>query len=70
MTSGIVSDQGWSLCPLHWQVDALPLSPPGRPEHGVLTTGWPGSPTLLKSTEDPPKLLFFCVSYIYHYLSY
>ena len=28
---GIVLDQGSNLCPLHWQVDALPLHHPGSP---------------------------------------
>ena len=29
--SGIFLDQGSNLCPLHWQVDALPLHHPGSP---------------------------------------
>ena len=27
---GVISDQGWNLCLLHWQADSLPLSHQGN----------------------------------------
>ena len=31
MACGILLDQGSNLCPLHWQVDSLPLNHQGSP---------------------------------------
>ena len=31
LSCGIFPDQGWNPSPLHWQVDSLPLNPPGGP---------------------------------------
>ena len=36
LLQGIFPTQGWNpllLCLLHWQVDSLPLVPPGKPSH-------------------------------------
>ena len=33
----IFLDQGWNLCPLHWQADSLLLSHQGSPGHNLLT---------------------------------
>ena len=30
---GILQDQGSNPCLLHWQVDSLPLEPPGKAHH-------------------------------------
>ena len=35
---GIFPTQGWNpllLCLLHWQLDSLPLVPPGKPSHTI-----------------------------------
>ena len=31
LLQGIFPTQGWNSCLLHWQVDSLPLVPPGKP---------------------------------------
>ena len=39
LLQGLFPTQGWNpslLCPPHWQVDSLPLAPPGKPHLTVL----------------------------------
>ena len=35
---GILPDQGWNLCPLHWQADSQPLRHQGSPVHTFIGT--------------------------------
>ena len=45
LLQGIFSTQGfspWLLCLLHWQVDSLPLVPPGKPWMLLNILLWPG----------------------------
>ena len=58
MARGIFLDQGSNPCLLHWQVDSLPLSPPGKPLSHLLVA--PGTPSQARSL--PPSDLVIQLS--------
>ena len=65
--SGILPDQGWNPCPLHWQLDSYPLDPQGSPRTSlfdkvvmVTTVRWPSEAGSLAlhsiGLRSPPEL--------------
>ena len=55
LLQGIFPTQGLNLCLLsllHWQVDSLPLAPPGKPYLNAL--GRPGDPGLISESGRSP----------------